>query len=388
MTRVGIALPGGGASWAGGVTYFANLLHALRARTDRRVEVVLLTSPGRPADFDARFPADAVVETDVFTPGKPLRSLGKVTERLFGRNGAAEAVLRRRRIDILSHTPPLGARSPFPTLPWVPDIQEAHLPGFFSAEELARRAAGNRLTADAARRVIVSSEHARGDWARLYPDAAGKARVLRFVSGVAAEATASPAELRARYDLPERFFHLPNQLWVHKNHVLVARALAILKARGVEAAVISTGPTTDFRRPQHFTELQAEVARLGVADRFRFAGLVPFADVAGLLRASAAVINPSLFEGWSTTVEESKSLGKRVLLSEIPVHVEQAPERGAYFATDDAERLAELMAETLAAYDPAEEARAGEAAAAALPGRVRAFADTYEAIVLDAVART
>ena len=46
------------------------------------------------------------------------------------------------------------------------------------------------------------------------------------------------------------------------------------------------------------------------------------------------------------------------------------------------------MAETLAAYDPVEETRAGEAAAAALPGRVRAFAETYEAIVLDAVART
>lgn len=387
MTRVGIALSAAGSSWTGGVTYFANLLHALRARPDRRVEVVVLTAPERSADFDPRFPADAVVETDVFTPGAPLRSAGKIAERLLGRNLVAEQVLRRHRIDVLSHIAPLGARSPFPTLPWVPDIQEAHLPAFFAADELARRAAGNRLFADAGRRVIVSSEHARGDWARLYPDAADKARVLRFVSGVAAEATASARELRARYDLPERFFHLPNQLWVHKNHLLVAQALAILKARGVEATVISTGATTDFRRPEHFAELEAEVARLGIADRFRFAGLVPFADVAGLLRACVAVINPSLFEGWSTTVEEAKSLGKRVLLSDIPVHVEQAPERGAYFATDDPERLATLMAETLAGYDPAEEARAGEAAAAALPGRVAAFARTYEGIVLDAVGR-
>lgn len=385
MTRVGIVLSAAGSSWTGGTTYFANLLHAMRALPDRRVETVVLTPPGRPADFDARFPADAVVETRVFEPGAPLRSAGKIAERLLGRNLAAERVLKRHRIEMLSHHAPLGSRSPFPTLPWVPDLQEDHLPGFFAADELARRAAGNRLFADAGTRVIVSSEHARGDWARLYPEAAAKARVLRFVSGVAAEATASAAELRGRYDLPERFFHLPNQLWVHKNHALVARALAILKARGVDATVISTGAITDYRRPDHFSELQAEVARRGVADRFRFAGLVPFADVAGLLRACVAVINPSLFEGWSTTVEEAKSLGKRVLLSDIPVHREQDPERGRFFATDDPEALAALMAETLAAFDPAEEARAGEAAAAALPERVRAFARTYEGLVLDAV---
>jgi glycosyltransferase involved in cell wall biosynthesis len=387
VTRVAFALSSAGSNWTGGVTYFANLLHALRALPDRRIETVVLTGTGRPAEFDARFPADRVVETDVLTPGGALRSAGKVAERLIGRNLAAEGVLRRHRIDVLSHVTPLGRRSPVPTLPWVPDLQEAHLPGFFSADELARRAAGNRLFADAGRRVIVSSEHARGDWARLYPDAAAKARVLRFVSGVAAEATASADALRARYNLPGRFFHLPNQLWVHKNHIVVARALRILKDRGIDATVISTGATTDYRHPEHFAELQREVARLGVADRFRFAGLVPFADVAGLLSHAVAVINPSLFEGWSTTVEESKSLGKRVLLSEIPVHVEQAPERGHYFATDDAERLAELMAETLAGYDPAEERRAEAAAAAALPGRVAAFARTYEDIVLDALGR-
>lgn len=387
MTRVAFALSSAGSSWTGGVTYFANLLHALRALPDRRIEVVVLTEPGRPAEFDRRFPADRVIETKVFTPGKLPRSAGKAAERLLGRNLAAEAVLRRHHVDALSHFTPLGRRSPVPVLPWVPDLQETHLPGFFSPDELARRAAGNQLFADAGRRVIVSSEHARGDWQQLHPQAAAKARVLRFVSGIAAEATASADELRKRYDLPERFFHVPNQLWVHKNHIVVAHALKILKDRGVDATAISTGATADPRRPEHFADLQAEIARLGVADRFRFAGLVPFADVAGLLRHAVAVVNPSLFEGWSTTVEEAKSLGKRVLLSEIPVHVEQAPERGRYFATDDAERLADLMAETLAGYDPAEERRAEAAAAAALPARVTAFARTYEAIVLDALGR-
>ena len=39
-----------------------------------------------------------------------------------------------------------------------------------------------------------------------------------------------------------------------------------------------------------------------------------------------ALINPSFFEGWSTTVEEAKSLGTKMILSNIELHKEQAKE--------------------------------------------------------------
>jgi glycosyltransferase involved in cell wall biosynthesis len=42
------------------------------------------------------------------------------------------------------------------------------------------------------------------------------------------------------------------------------------------------------------------------------------------MRASTALINPSLFEGWSTTVEEAKSTGTPMILSDLGVHREQA----------------------------------------------------------------
>ena len=37
------------------------------------------------------------------------------------------------------------------------------------------------------------------------------------------------------------------------------------------------------------------------------------------------MINPSLFEGWSSTVEECKSVGKNMILSDLNVHKEQYP---------------------------------------------------------------
>jgi hypothetical protein len=99
-------------------------------------------------------------------------------------------------------------------------------------------------------------------------------------------------------------------------------------------------------------------------------------------------VNPSRFEGWSTTVEEAKSLGKRVLVSDIAVHREQAPARASYFGVDDAGVLAAQLRDAWLAFDPAEDERAADEAAAALPGRTLVFAERYVSIVLDAMRRS
>jgi hypothetical protein len=45
-------------------------------------------------------------------------------------------------------------------------------------------------------------------------------------------------------------------------------------------------------------------------------------------------------------VEEAKTLQRLLLLSDIPVHREQAPQFGKFFHPDDVEKLAELLLET------------------------------------------
>ncbi len=62
------------------------------------------------------------------------------------------------------------------------------------------------------------------------------------------------------------------------------------------------------------------------------------------MRACTALINPSLSEGWSTTVEEAKSLGVPMLLSDLRVHREQAGDCAYYFDPEAAGQLASLMA--------------------------------------------
>jgi glycosyltransferase involved in cell wall biosynthesis len=56
-----------------------------------------------------------------------------------------------------------------------------------------------------------------------------------------------------------------------------------------------------------------------------------------------AVINPSKFEGWSSSVEEAKSFGKKIILSSIPVHLEQAPSNAFYFDFNDSVSLKKIL---------------------------------------------
>ena len=66
-------------------------------------------------------------------------------------------------------------------------------------------------------------------------------------------------------------------------------------------------------------------------------------DLLSLIAYSIAVINPSKSEGWSSTVEQAKSYGKMVLLSNLKVHKEQNPRRNFFFKTDDVKNLSNKL---------------------------------------------
>jgi hypothetical protein len=100
-----------------------------------------------------------------------------------------------------------------------------------------------------------------------------------------------------------------------------------------------------------------------------------------------AVINPSLFEGWSTSVEESKSRGKAVIHSDIPVHCEQAPARGYFFNPHDPEQLLEHLLDLRSGYAPETEMRQRVEAKAQFPHRLAKFRHAFEDLVLEARAQ-
>ncbi|WP_249131645.1 MULTISPECIES: glycosyltransferase [unclassified Bradyrhizobium] len=191
---------------------------------------------------------------------------------------------------------------------------------------------------------MLSSESAFRDFRAYYPNASNRVSVVRFATQPpAAFLDISPSEVIAAYNLPTNYFYLPNQFYRHKNHRLVVDALAILKRRGIEVVVCASGSTEDRREPGYYDLVNSEIRRRGLDTHFRHLGVIPLPHVYALLRASTALLNPSRFEGWSTTVEEAKSFGVPMILSDIDVHREQTAGAARYFGVDDPVALADHL---------------------------------------------
>lgn len=377
--------PGSLAGWLGGTNYLGSLLRVLAEHPEAGVRPALVL--GSSAPEPPGMPAAELIRTRLLDPRHPLWAAGAAGRRLFDADPMFGRLMRSHGIDVISHSKQIwSSRSPA-TIAWLPDFQHIRMPQLFSARERRSRDKVIRRWLDRCTLMILSSESARTDLEALAPEGLAKVRVLHFVTEPAsADAERAPEEAAATHGIDGPFIYLPNQFWVHKNHAVVIEALGILRSRGLEATVVASGDTHDHRRPGHFAELTARAEALGVSGSFRTLGRIDYADVVALMRGAAAVLNPSLCEGWSTTVEEAKSLGKRSILSDIDVHREQAPADAAYFPADDPEALAVLIEQALADPDPGRDAERAREAAVSLPARRRGYALAYGEIAREAVA--
>jgi glycosyltransferase involved in cell wall biosynthesis len=387
MIRVGFIMEVANNNWLGGMSYYRNLFSALKDLPDRKIDPVLVTTSQGLEPLKAQFPDVAVVRLPLLDAPSAVAKVRRVMRVVSGRDILLERDLSRENIRILSHSAYFGRRSPVASIVWIPDFQQLTFPEFFSRRELTERRRNAENCCRHASTVLLSSNAALSDLRKICAGDAETA-VLPFVATVPSGQDMLPLEqLRAKYGLADKFFHLPNQFWIHKNHIAVIEALALLRQQGKLFEVIVTGNTADPRQPDHFSSLMVTAHKLGVDDLFRPLGVVPYLDLMSLMRHAVAVINPSKFEGWSTTVEEAKSMGKAIVLSDIPVHREQAPDRAAYFPANDAGLLAVKMSEAWVRWDAGDDLRFFQRAAANLASRREAFARRYEEIVLATLAR-
>lgn len=284
---------------------------------------------------------------------------------LRGCDVTAEPAFRGSGIDVAFEAGEyFGARFPIPVLTCVADFQSHHLPRFFSWRARWRTYLGRRLRLVGHRMILRSSQDAERDCHSFYPRSRGRTVVVPFAVPQPEGIVAEPS-VPLRHGLPAQYLYLPNQFWKHKSHGVVIDALALASHQADQMLVAASGSPVDHRNPVYYAELQARVAADGVAISFRFLGLVPAQDVPQLALQSVAVINPSLFEGWSTSVEEAKSLGVPLLSSDIAVHREQAGDRARYFAPGSIRSCAEAMLAAWRSLEDAPEQRLASSRASA-----------------------
>jgi glycosyltransferase involved in cell wall biosynthesis len=269
---------------------------------------------------------------------------------------------------------------------WIPDFQFLHLPEMYSKVQISSLEEKFRQGAQRATLVVLSSQDAQQDFEKILPEYLHKTRVMHFVAHIPENLYAiDPAIVIDAYHLPEKFIYLPNQFWKHKNHIVVFEALKILKEKKITPFIVFTGNPIDSRNPLHFANLIQKISEWGIREQVAFLGLVPHDHVYCLIRQSICVLNPSLFEGWSTTVEEAKSVGKRVILSDLPVHREQNPPDSLYFDPKNPHQLADLLADCWHCFAPGPDVELESQARQAYPLLIMNFAETLVFIAAEAV---
>ena len=384
--RVGFVLDPDSNNWTGGINYFKNLFYAISADPSSRIQPVILTT-----DVDAcimHFLDSEIIPLPFTEKAKIMKNiLRKVFQKPSLASYLLRAYVKKNQIDILSHTS-IRERVGIPTIGWIPDLQEKFHPEFFSISEIQYRNKANQNHVQHNTLVIFSSQSAKEDAIHYYPEYQSKYVVLPFVATFFGTdySTKITSGIIEKYNLSKDYFYCPNQFWKHKNHEILIKSLKILQNENRDVQIVCSGSSSDYRNPTYFNELCSQVQTLGLKDQFKYLGQIPYEDVLSLMFNSKAMINPSFFEGWSTSVEEAKSLDIPVILSDIPVHREQNPNNALFFNPHRAEELATCIKKVLQTKkDENTRQKEIEDVKNRLHERTIQYARSYEAIIMQAL---
>ncbi len=286
-----------------------------------------------------------------------VRAIRPDIRAIYVRNAPSNIARAMRRHDLEVLLPLMNPPGKDFTEPWVGyifDHQHRILPQFFSPQTIAYRDHNFHQMIDQARVIVVNSRAVRDETLRFYPRGKCTYVVLPFTPRTPTTWFGPEAirEVRERYGVPERYFLISNQFWVHKDHLTAFRALREAYERGPqmkEVHLVCTGATRDSRFPEHFTMLTKEIGSLGLRDRVHILGHIPKQDQLALLNGALAVVQPTLYEGGpgGGSVYDAMSYGAPTIVSDILINREIEEGDITFFEVSNPSRLADRMIEHL-----------------------------------------
>ena len=352
--KIGLLMQGG-QSWIGGTEYIKNIILALSSLSQEEretFEVFLLFHQSLDLDTQNQLSPYIKAFYNLENELEPLTFINrlkwKIQEIISGQiYPRLSEFLRKNKFDfIYPYLISKNKKMPIQGYPWIADFQHKYLPHLFTELEIKQRDKSFSQVAKLSSKVVLSSKSAEADFQKFFPQSKCQTKVLQFRTSIPTNWYKLDVDtVRLKYNIPERFFLISNQFWQHKNHLVVLKALKILKASAICPIIVCTGHTHDYRKPDYMDIILQTIHTYGLANQIYLLGLIPRIDQIQLMRCSLAVIQPSLFEGWSTVVEDSRCLGKKMILSDLPVHIEQEPLESVFFERDSSEQLANLIAE-------------------------------------------
>ena len=321
-------------NWIGGTYYILNIIRALNTLDDIEkpyLQIIYNSDKSINLIKELNYP---FIEFYYFSPKYTIveRIINKVCLETIGRG-----VLRKKiTIEKIKNLYPINLSIDTSNIEnfyfWIPDFQEWFLPELFSKREIKYRKKLQKYLVKNNYPIVFSSNNALTDFNRFYPHNKNKKEVLRFVSIVDNNySKIDIISLKRKFEINMDYFIVPNQFWKHKNHRIIIEAAKVLKERNVEFLIVFTGKEFDHRNPNYTEDLKKDIKKNGLVNNFKFLGFIDRDEQLQLMKNSVAIVQPSLFEGWSTVVEDTKALNHVIILSDIPLHREQIKDNCIFF---------------------------------------------------------
>lgn len=188
--------------------------------------------------------------------------------------------------------------------------------------------------------VVVNSEVTKADLIDIYGTPSDKIAAIQF--GVHPHFTPSNkplAALRAKYNLPEQPYILAvGTVQPRKNYARLVEALALLRAEGIDVALVVVGGRGWMETPIFDT-----VTRLEMGPYVKFPGYVDDADLPALYTHAAAFAMPSLYEGFGLPVLEAMACGTPVVTSTVSSLPEAAGDAALLVNPADVEAITDAL---------------------------------------------
>ncbi|MBI1224015.1 MAG: glycosyltransferase [Bacteroidetes bacterium] len=337
-------------NWLGGIYYLINIINSLEhVNEDRKPYIYLFYHPSL-----IEFTSNITYPNIEKIPWKfTSQAKGYINSVLSGKNCFDSSIGSHYELDGLYPINDFPIRFKAKSskiskvVSWIPDLQHKFYPQFFDKKRRIIRDEKIKLLLKNGTDLVVSSEDVASHFRKFFEIPKSlKIHVVRFVSSIDIDPNIKFNDLIKKYNIPENYFMISNQHLEHKNLLALLKAFAKLKVRNNKKHLVVTGKDkfNNIDNSAYMHKINEVLEKNQLQEYVKILGVIPRAEQICLMQNCEAVIQPSLFEGWSTLIEDAKTLQKPVIASNIPVHYEQLGDKAQYFNPNDEDNMADVIA--------------------------------------------
>jgi hypothetical protein len=353
MIKIGFIINFDYRLWYGGTNVIKNLICCIKKYSNNTLEPILFVRKSLDRELlKKEFGSIEIIKSDILDRGLFSRIYSKILILFIGRDPKLELYFKKHNIKLISHSNVFaynfftGVNSSIKCLSWITDFQHIYYPKYFTIRSIILRNLNIFFCIRHSSKILLSSYDSQNDLKKISKRAFDKSIVSQFYFEFKnRKDIITLSQLKKKFNIKSNFFFIPNQYWKHKNYEVVIESLFFLKKKNKlnNLLILSSGNNEDHRNKNYFSEIMNLLEKYNLDNNFRYIGLITHEEVASLIFHSIAVINPSKFEGRNVSVEQARSMGKQVILSDINIHKEQYSPRTNFFNPDHYKDLAIII---------------------------------------------